>query len=68
MIENQAGLGLRLSEEDRKALGVGLAMHGRGQQSLQQVHALSMTVTLLHIIICETGSHICFASSPALNP
>ena len=28
MIENQAGLGLRLSEEDRKALGVGLAMHG----------------------------------------
>ena len=65
MIENQAGHGLRLSEEDRKALGVGLAMHGRGQQSLEQVHALSMTDTLLHIISCETGNRICASSSCA---
>lgn len=46
VIENQAGQSLQLTEGDRKAVGMGLAMHSRGQISLKQVH--------IHIVVSIT--------------
>jgi len=36
-IENQAGTGLNFSEDDKKALKIGLAMHLQGKENLKQV-------------------------------
>ena len=37
MLENQAGQGLQLDPESRKALVMGLALHEQGHQQMQQV-------------------------------
>jgi hypothetical protein len=36
-IENQAGTGMQFSEDDKRALKIGLAMHLQGKENFQKV-------------------------------